>query len=182
MSERTYYLHRPSNAVLGKTVMPVTKEETVQKRSLFGKIRYEKVAKTEKKEVTVPVLMYMEDGKYYEFFTGTRVKQTYGPYYFFDNDVIPEEERKNKYFDLSMSFTSSRSNTDKLNATQFAEEVEKWLPYKDEIGKRIKARVKEAGEKYLADVAREKEEQERALKAEQKSEAWLDSMIKKGKF
>ncbi len=182
MSERIYYVHRSANSVLGKIVRPVTKEETVQKKSLFGKIRYEKVTHTENKEATIPLLMYAEDGKYHEFFTGTEVKCSYGPYYFFVNDAIPEEERKNKYYDLYLQFQYSTKNTEKLNATQFAALVEEWLPYRDEIEKRIRARIRETGEKFLEDTARQREEQARALTAEQKSEAWLDSMIKKGKF
>ena len=89
---------------------------------------------------------------------------------------------KNKYYDLYLQFQYSTKNTEKLNATQFAALVEEWLPYRDETEKRIRARIKETGEKYLEDTARQREEQTRALTAEQKSEAWLDSMIKKGKF
>ena len=131
--------------------------------------------------MTLPLLMYLEEGRYFEFFTGRELRYQ-GEQFWFASDVIPDKERREKYYDFSCRFRYSYSNTDTLNATQFAEKVEDWLPYKEEYEKRIPKRIKEIEQKYLEDTAKKKEEQERALKAEQKSEAWLDSMIKKGKF
>ena len=182
MSERKYYYHHPYNSSLGKIVRPVTKEETVQKKSLFGKVRYEKVTRTEKMNVPLPLLMYLEDGKYYEFFTGKELKNTFGESFWFVSDVIPDEARRGKYHDFSCCFRYTGKNTETLNATQFAKIVEDWLPYKEEYEKRITKRIKEVEQQYLEDDARQKEEQARALSAEEKSEAWLDSMIRKGKF
>ena len=180
MSERTYIECKNANKVLGKINMPVTRTKTESRRTLFGKYKYVDVTTTKPEDVSVPLLLYSEDGKIFEFFTGREMVGDYSSYNFC-SDVIPPEAKRGKYADFRIE-RYSRANTRVCNATAFAELVEKWMPYKDEIVKRIENYIRETNEQYLKDVAKEKADEERALSAEEKSEAWLDSMIRKGKF
>jgi hypothetical protein len=180
MSERIYVECRNADRILGKINMPVTRTTTETRKTLFGKFKYVDVTTTKREDVSVPLLLYREDGKIFEFFTGREVFETYNSYNFC-SDVIPTEVKSRKYADFRIE-KFSRANTRVCNATAFAELVEKWMPYKDEIVKRIENHIRETNEQYLKDVAKEKADQERAMSAEEKSEAWLDSMIRKGKF
>ena len=180
MSERIYVECRNAGRILGKINMPVTRTTTETRKTLFGKFKYVDVTKTKREDVDVPLLLYREDGKIIEFFTGREMYEGRSSYNFC-NDVIPPEIKEKRYPDYSIE-RFSRSNTRICNATAFAELVEKWMPYKDEIAKRLENHIRETNERYLKDVAKETAEKERAMSAEEKSEAWLDSMIRKGKF
>ena len=185
MSDRKYYKYQGGSAALG--TMPIRKTVTrkEKKTNLFGKTREVEITRTETAETAVPLLFYLEDGKMHEFFSGEIIEgngafSSFG-YIWFHSDVIPAEKARS-YGAVYCETAISRRNTYTLNATQFAHEVETWMPYKDEIVQRILDRQKRMEEKYLKDTAQQEAERKKALSEEEKSEAWLDAMIKKGKF
>ena len=176
MGDRTYheYYVRYANE-LGFLQVKEQVKRTEQKRKLFGGYQSVEVTKEEKIERPIPFLLYTEDGITREFFTGEEIRFLSSKMWISD-DRIPDDQRKN--WSISISSYASRANYYTLNATQFAEQVQKWMPYKAEVTKRIYAYKNELADKYLKTKAAAETAQRKAAIKEQESEDWLDSMIK----
>lgn len=188
MSTRTYLRVDLGtyNNPFGTMQMKEQVTRTVQKNTLFGGTKYVDVTKEEKVERGVPLLLYVEDGVMREFFTGEEFRMSGNEWYLWIRDDIIPDYQRNSDWAMRIYTYGSRRDYVSINATEFASIAQKWMPFEDEIVKRIETYKKDLHDKYVRETDAADAAQRKAAVEEKESEAWLDSILngsgKSGKF
>lgn len=130
--------------------------------------------------IKLPYVLYMyeENGFFYEFFSGKLVgkrktSMATSQYFKPDDEII-----RNGYILTSFKdFGTSDYAVRELSAVQFADEVKRYIPYKEHLAAEMSKLLEaiDAEHKRLVDAANTKKNA--AIQAEENSQSWLDSII-----